>query len=266
MERTLLAWIGNTDLKASRGNADAGAGPIGQAAQSRQFKGIVLLSDHNADANRIYKKWLESKTSSAVDIREAKLSGPTEFGEIYKRCVAVVQSLIQNGVSPDTLCFHLSPGTPAMAAVWIILAKTRFPAELVESSLQQGVRTISVPFDISADFLPDLLRKPDGELVRLAQGLPPEAPEFDKIIHQSRVMKELVLKARRVAPRNIPVLIEGESGTGKELLARAIHAASPRRTGRFIAVNCGAIPSELVDSEFFGHEKGAFTGAVGIGV
>ncbi len=56
--------------------------------------------------------------------------------------------------------FHLSPGTPAMAAVWIILAKTRFPAELIESSIQHGVRTASIPFDISADFLPDLLRPP----------------------------------------------------------------------------------------------------------
>ena len=148
-----------------------------------------------------------------------------------------------------------------MAAVWIILAKTRFPATMIESSREHGVRTASVPFDISADFLPDLLRQPDRELERLSAGLPPEAPEFDAIVHRSPVMQRVILRARRVAPRSIPVLLEGETGTGKELMARAIHQASPRRDRPFIAVNCGALPPELVESELFGHERGAFTGA-----
>jgi transcriptional regulator with PAS, ATPase and Fis domain len=148
-----------------------------------------------------------------------------------------------------------------MAAVWIILSKTRFPAELLESSQQHGVRTVSVPFDISADFIPDLLRTPDKELERLSSGLPPESPEFEDIIHRSKAMKRIIARARRVAPRSVPVLIEGESGTGKELLARAIHRLSPRREKPFIAVNCGAISTELIEAELFGHEKGAFTGA-----
>jgi transcriptional regulator with PAS, ATPase and Fis domain len=148
-----------------------------------------------------------------------------------------------------------------MAAVWILLAKTRFPAELIESSKERGVRTASVPFDISADFLPDLLREPDERLRQDSAAPPPETPEFADIIHRSRVMSRLIQRARRVAVRNVPVLIEGESGTGKEMLARAIHRASARGKSAFIAVNCGAIPSELVESELFGHEKGAFTGA-----
>jgi transcriptional regulator with PAS, ATPase and Fis domain len=148
-----------------------------------------------------------------------------------------------------------------MAAVWIILAKTRFPAELIESSLQHGVRTASVPFDIAADVLPDLLARPDRELERLAAGLPPVAPEFSAIVHRSPIMQRVVARARRVAPRSIPVLIEGESGTGKELLARAIHRASPRRDRPLVTVNCGAIAPDLVESELFGHEKRAFTGA-----
>ena len=149
-----------------------------------------------------------------------------------------------------------------MSAVWVILAKTRFPATIIESSKEHGVREVSVPFDISADFLADLLRQPDRELERLSAGLPPQAPAFDDIIHCSPEMQRVVLRARRVALHSVPVLIEGESGTGKELMARAIHESSPRRKSRFVAVNCGALPENLVESELFGHKKGAFTGAV----
>ncbi len=148
-----------------------------------------------------------------------------------------------------------------MAAVWIILAKTQFPAELIQSSKDYGVTTTSVPFDISAEFIPDLLRRQDEKLNQLSAGLPLEAPEFSDIIHRSSVMKKTIIMARRVAPRSVPVLIEGESGTGKELLAKAIHRASPRRDKPLVIINCGAIPAELVESELFGHEKGAFTGA-----
>jgi hypothetical protein len=79
-----------------------------------------------------------------------------------------------------------------MSAVWIIVAKTRFPAELIESSKEGGVRRISLPFAISAEFIPDLLRHPDEELKRLTQGLPPEAPEFADIIHRNRQMREVI--------------------------------------------------------------------------
>ena len=78
-----------------------------------------------------------------------------------------------------------------------------------------------MPFDISAEFIPDLLRKPDERLEKLTAGLSPEAPEFESIIHHSSVMKRVITKARLIAPRSVPVLIEGDSGTGKELLARA---------------------------------------------
>ena len=237
-----------------------GVGPVAQALETITFDAAFLLADHDAEAIG-YLRWLKARVGrTEINVLRQQLTGPTEFGEIYTAAVGACEQALAASKGA-ALTFHLSPGTPAMAAVWIILAKTRFPAAMIESSREHGVRTASVPFDISADFLPDLLRQPDRELERLSAGLPPGAPEFDAIVHRSPVMQRVILRARRVAPRSVPVLLEGETGTGKELMARAIHQASPRRDRPFIAVNCGALPPELVESELFGHEKGAFTGA-----
>jgi two-component system response regulator GlrR len=83
-----------------------------------------------------------------------------------------------------------------------------------------------------------------------------------EIITRSPIMEDLLVQAKLVAQTDTSVLIYGESGTGKELLAHAIHQASPRKNKAFVPVNCGAIPESLLESELFGHSKGAFTGAV----
>ncbi|MGD1096442.1 MAG: sigma-54 dependent transcriptional regulator [Bryobacteraceae bacterium] len=84
----------------------------------------------------------------------------------------------------------------------------------------------------------------------------------DLLIGESRAMRDLHAMVRLVSPRQSTVLITGETGTGKEMVARAIHSASKRNAARMVAVNCAAIPENLVESELFGHSKGAFTGAV----
>ena len=84
---------------------------------------------------------------------------------------------------------------------------------------------------------------------------------FDKIIGKSEAMKAVYAVMQQAIESNITVLIQGESGTGKELVARAIHFNSPRKAGPFVDVNCAAIPESLIESELFGHERGAFTGA-----
>jgi len=75
-------------------------------------------------------------------------------------------------------------------------------------------------------------------------------------------LKQVMSRARQVAAMDSPVLILGETGTGKDMIANAIHNSSPRSSGPFVSINCGAIPDSLIDSELFGHEKGAFTGAL----
>jgi DNA-binding NtrC family response regulator len=105
----------------------------------------------------------------------------------------------------------------------------------------------------------DGLRK-DMELEHLRQRLD-QRFGLDQIVGQSKQMKEVFGKIQRAAPVDSTVLILGESGTGKELVAQALHHNSPRKKRQFVAVNCAAVPAKLVESELFGHVRGAFTGA-----
>lgn len=261
MPKTLLVWIGKTDIRASKGE-DVGLGPIAQAAKAGAYAKILLLNNYNPPEPEEYVRWIRQFSAAAIELRSAHLTTPTAFGEIYREVVCAVDDLLAQGITEDSLVFHLSPGTPAMAAIWILLAKSRYrKASLIESSLEQGVRSANIPFDISAEFLPDLMAKRGAEIERLASGQQQEFPEFSEIIFRSKSMERAVVKAQRASIHGVPILIEGESGTGKELFARAIHNASARADKPFRPVNCGAIPAGLIESELFGHEKGAFTGA-----
>jgi transcriptional regulator with GAF, ATPase, and Fis domain len=103
-----------------------------------------------------------------------------------------------------------------------------------------------------------LMDRGDGPL----RGLPPAKPEvFDEIKGSGKAVERMIVLARKVAASPSAVLILGESGTGKELLAEAIHAASPRAARPFVKVHCAALSQSLLESELFGHVRGAFTGA-----
>ena len=101
---------------------------------------------------------------------------------------------------------------------------------------------------------------PDPELI--AAVLEAVSQESNSIIHADPAMKKVLEFADKIAPSDASALVTGNSGTGKELMARYIHAKSKRSTNNFVAVNCAAIPENLLESELFGHEKGAFTGAI----
>lgn len=261
----LVAWLGKTDHECAEGLHVNDVGPIATALLGeRRYDRVYLLTNYDFDRSKRYCQWLEKRTgypSEAVDLYQVDLSSPIDYGEIYTRVSNHLNGagLPREGVE---LTFHLSPGTPAMAAIWIILAKTRFPAKLIQTSRERGLEPVDFFFDLASDFLPEYLRRSGERVERLAGAAKTQTPEFSKIVHQSPLVAEQIALARRMAAYEVPVLVLGETGTGKELFAEAIHAASQRAGKPFIAVNCGAIPPELANSELFGHKKGAFTGAI----
>jgi formate hydrogenlyase transcriptional activator len=106
------------------------------------------------------------------------------------------------------------------------------------------------------------LKDQSSEETILLKDEPSSEPSFEDIVGRSPALQRVLREVDVVAPTDSGVLIQGETGTGKELIAQAIHNRSPRRDRAFIKVNCAAIPSGLLESELFGHEKGAFTGAI----
>ncbi len=260
----MLAWIGAADLRGAREEMGKDKlGPSGMALTTRPFSHAFLLNNYPEREAEEYARWLRKKCSATITVQHAPLSKPTMLGEIYEAAVGLLNRIRKEFEGKKyQLTYHLSPGTPQMAIIWMILANSSFPGTLIESSPNFGVNDMACPFEISVNYLPYISKKTEEDILSLSQGLPPAGPEFEAIIHRGDKLRQLITKARRIAILDFPVLIEGESGTGKELFARAIHGSSIRKEGPFVSVNCGAIPQELVEAEFFGHEKGSFTGAV----
>ena len=152
-----------------------------------------------------------------------------------------------------------------MPGVRVIVITAYGAIERAVDAMRRGAHDyLTKPFD-NDEFLLRVQRAMETRrLARRVENLQEvlgERYSFERILGESENLQQTIRVARRAAQLDVPVLVEGESGTGKELLVRAIHQASGRRDGPFVAVNCAAVPADLVESEFFGHEKGAFTGA-----
>jgi DNA-binding NtrC family response regulator len=146
-----------------------------------------------------------------------------------------------------------------------VLARLRRQHPEVTVVILTGLDSAAAAIDCTRGGAADYIVKPaafDTVLARLEAVLPRR--EFPELIGASLVMQALRERVHRVARSEIPVLIAGETGTGKELVCRALHSASARAAGPLVAINCGALPDSLLDTELFGHERGAFTGAAGI--
>ena len=221
----------------------------------------ILLVDPDHD----YLKWA-TKHLAADDLRILRCDDADKAAKVIEKTevdlvIADIQLQPFDGMA-------LLQRIRAAAPTTLTILTTGFPStgQVIEAT-QQGAHDV-----LRKESLPFELRPVVENALQTAEALrsaaEPEAAETPrnegriKIIGVSKVLQDVFKVVGRVASSDAPVLVTGESGTGKELVAKAIHEYSPRRQKELLAINCGAIPDSLLESELFGHEKGSFTGAI----
>ncbi len=214
----------------------------------------ILIVDDDADLLQLLSMRLssagyevESADSAEAAIKSLEMTRPK----------LVITDMRMHGMDGMALFEHIHRIMPALPVI-MLTAHGTIPDAV--AATQRGLfGYLTKPFD-SAVLLEHIAR---ALQFSSSPSQPPQAEQWrSDIVTQSSTMEDILMKARLVANGDASVLIRGASGTGKELLAHAIHNASPRAKNQFVAINCAAIPEQLLESELFGHTKGAFTGAV----
>ena len=213
--------------------------------------GTVLLVDDDQDILHLLSTWLSSAgyTSRAVACGSEAL---TQLS--IARPDVVITDLFMDGMDGMALLTQIQALYPLLPVI-MLSGQAQIPDAVKATHLGTAAFLTKPPEKAQ------VLGEVEAQLT-IARNRQGQHGVFGAtIIHRSARIRELLEEAELLAAGDISIFISGETGTGKEILARAIHAASPRRALPFIGINCGAIPEQLLESELFGHEKGAFTGA-----
>lgn len=220
----------------------------------------ILVVDDDENLIEVIRMRLESAGYKVVaelkeeDAIEAVKSMPFDI------CILDLQLSDSDGISLMENFHKINPGLPA-----IILTAYGSIESAVDAMRRGAYSYLTKPFD-PRELLFQIEKALDNKRlfseVKRLQGLLEEKYDFANIIAKSEKMQRVLEQVSRISKTDSTVYIHGESGTGKELIARAIHLASERKDNLFVAINCAALPETLLESELFGYEKGAFTGAV----
>lgn len=255
-------------------------GPVLTLLKERAFHWIYIFTTPNtlANANNLQDEIAKRMTGIESRVLNIDISDPTDYESLFLQMNRLCQKIMdKHKKERPSYWIATASGTPQMQTVWFLLSQSGLvPATLLKITpprflrpRQKAVSEIYLPLDKfpritsptskNLDFVTTYLRKEQleaerGNLVR----------EFSdvRLIGKSPALTKVIEMIRAASQYDSTVLIQGETGTGKELVARAIHFNSARKKEPFIVVNCAAIPETLVESEVFGHEKGAFTGAL----
>lgn len=222
-------------------------------------KNHILVVDDDSSLRRVMKMQLEEA--------EYEVSLASDGDEAWRMLQQFEPNLVITDLRMPTTGLELLKRISEKGLQTTVIVVTAFgTVETAVEAMKTGAYDyVTKPLDFEALLLVvhrAMERQNLIEQVRTLRSALDQRYGFDGIVGHSKNFLHVLDQAARVAPHNTTVLIHGETGTGKELVARAIHHNSPRRHQSFIAINCGAIPKDLVESELFGYVRGAFTGAL----